>query len=101
MPPEDTEYPFIYLADNQQIDDRYKNAVIGNVFQKIHVWHNNPNQRGSVSTILLDIKKICYSIEHTERYKWDLKNTDQRILSDDTTKQPLLHGVLSLEYKFS
>lgn len=32
MPPEGTAYPFVYLADNQQTDNRYKNAVIGSVF---------------------------------------------------------------------
>ena len=101
MPPEKTAYPFIYLADSQQIDDRYKNSVIGSVFQTIHVWHDNPKQRGTVSGILLDIKKICYSIERTESFGWNLKNAEQRIISDNTTNQPLLHGVLSLEFKFS
>ena len=101
LPPEDTPYPFIYLADNQQIDNIYKNAVIGSAFQTVHVWHSNPKQRGTVSGILLDIKKICYSIERTKSFGWDLRNVEQRIISDNTTKQPLLHGVLSLEFKFS
>ena len=101
MPPEGTAYPFVYLADNQQIDDIYKNAVIGSVFQTVHVWHSNPKQRGTVSGILLDIKKICHGIEHTKSFGWDLRNVEQRIISDNTTKQSLLHGVLNLEFKFS
>lgn len=101
MPPEGTAYPFVYLADNQQTDDIYKNAVTGSVFQTIHVWHSNPKQRGTVSGILLDIKKICYGIERTKSFGWNLRNVEQRIISDNTTKQPLLHGVLSLEFKFS
>ena len=101
LPPEDTPYPFIYLADSQQTDTRTKNAVMGNVYQAIHVWHNNPKQRGTVSQMLLDIKKVCYQLEHTENFAWMLQNVNQRILPDNTTKTPLLHGLLEVELKFS
>lgn len=101
LPPEDTPYPFVYLADSQQTDDANKTAVFGNVYQTIHVWHNNPRQRGTVSQMLLDIKKVCYKLEHTENFAWMLQNVNQRILPDKTTKTPLLHGVLELEFKFS
>lgn len=101
LPPEDTPYPFIFLADSQQTDTPNKSAVFGNVYQTIHVWHNNPKQRGTVSGILLDIKKICYRLEHTENFGWMVRNINQRILPDNTTKAPLLHGLLEVEFKFS
>lgn len=101
LPPKDTPYPLIYLADNQQTDTKTKSALTGNVFQTIHVWHNNPKQRGTVSQILLDIKKICYMLEHTENFGWFVVNINQRILPDNTTKTPLLHGLLEVEFKFS
>ena len=101
LPPEDTPYPFIYLADSQQTDDANKTAVFGNVYQMIHVWHNNPRQRGTVSKMLLDIKKVCYRLKHTENFAWMVQNINQRILPDNTTKTPLLHGLLEVEFKFS
>lgn len=101
LPPEGTPYPFIYLADSQQTDTQTKNAVMGNVYQTIHVWHNNPKHRGTVSQMLLDIKKICYQLEHTENFAWMIRNVNQRILPDNTTKTPLLHGLLEVEFKFS
>lgn len=101
LPPEGTPYPFIYLADSQQTDDANKTAVFGNVYQTIHIWHNNPRQRGTVSGILLDIKKICYRLEHTANFAWMIQNMNQRILPDNTTKTPLLHGMLEVEFKFS
>ena len=91
LPPEDTPYPFIYLADSQQADTQTKSAVMGNVYQMIHVWHNSPRQRGAVSGMLLDIKKVCYKLEHTENFAWMIQNVNQRILPDNTTKTPLLH----------
>lgn len=101
LPPEDTPYPFVYLADNQLIDDANKTAVFGNVYQTIHVWSNNPKRRGEVSDMLLAIKQTCRKIEHTKNFAWMLKNANQRILSDNTTKTPLLHGILEVEFKFS
>ena len=101
LPPEDTPYPFIYLADNQQSDRQTKGAVIGSVYQTIHVWHNNPRQRGTVSRMLLDIKKICYGLEYAAGTGWMVANVTQRILPDNTTKTALLHGLLEVEFKFS
>lgn len=101
LPPEGTPYPFIFIADSQQTDTQTKSAVIGNVYQTIHVWHNNPRQRGTVSKMLQDIKKICYGLEHTAGSGWTVANVTQRILPDNTTKTPLLHGLLEVEFKFS
>lgn len=101
LPPKGTPYPFIYLADSRQTDTPNKTAVFGNVSQTIHIWHNNPRQRGTVSKMLLDIKKICYKLEHTENFAWMVRDVNQRILPDNTTKTPLLHGLLEVEFKFS
>lgn len=101
LPPKDTPYPFVYLADSQQIDDINKTAVFGSVYQTIHVWHNNPKQRGTVSAILLAIKDVCRKVAHTKNFAWYVVNVDQRILADTTAKQPLMHGILDVEFRFS
>ena len=101
LPPKNTPYPFIYLADSTQIDEENKTAVFGRVSQTIHVWHNSPKQRGTVSKILLDAKTMCRKLEKTDNFSWFVRDVNQRILSDDTTKQPLLHGILSVEFSFS
>lgn len=101
LPPENTPYPFIYLGDSQLVDDINKSAVFGNAYQTIHVFHNNPKQRGTVSKMLLDIKHTARKLEHTLNFSWDLRNVNQNIIPDTTTGAPLLHGVLSLEFKFS
>ena len=101
LPSKGTPYPFIYLADSQHTDTPNKTAVFGNVSQTIHIWHNNPRQRGTVSKMLLDIKKVCYQLKHTENFAWMVRDMNQRILSDNTTKTPLLHGLLEVEFKFS
>lgn len=101
LPPEGTPYPFIYLGDSQQTDRANKSAVFGSVHQTIHVWSNTPRNRGTVSAILLSLKQICRRIEHTENFAWEVQNMSQGILPDNTTKTPLLHGILEAEFKFS
>lgn len=101
MPPDDTPYPFVYLADSHQVDDENKSAIFGNVYQTIHVWHDSPKRRGTVSNMLGNIKALCRSIRVTDNFSWSVRSMDQRILTDTTTKVPLLHGLLDVGFKFS
>jgi hypothetical protein len=101
LPPENTPYPFIYLGEFRQTDTELKNAVTGIVYPMIHVWHNNWDQRGTVSKMLLDIKMICRTLEHTANFAWLMRNINSRILADNTTKTPLLHGVVEADCVFS
>lgn len=101
LPPDGTTYPFIYIGDSQQIDDANKNAVFGNVFQTIHVWHSDPGRRGTVSSMLLVIKQVCRRIDRTTNFTWDVRNISQRIIPDNTTSTPLLHAILDVEWKFN
>lgn len=101
LPPEGTSYPFVYLAESQLIDQGLKNAVIGEAYQTIHVYSNNPKKRGTVSQMLLEIKQICRELERTANFGWMVNEVDQQILPDDTTNEPLLHGWLQIGFKFS
>lgn len=101
LPPKGTPYPFVYIGEVQQVDEANKNAVFGKVHATVHVWHSTPKQRGTVSHMLLNIKAACRNIRATNGFSWDVRNINQRILPDDTTETPLLHGVLDIEFQFS
>lgn len=101
LPPEGTPYPFIYLADSNLTDRANKTAVFGTASQTIHVWHDNPRQRGTVSQMLLQIKQICRQLEHTGSFSWSVQDLNQRILPDTTTNQSLLHGIVEVTFLFS
>lgn len=100
LPSENMLYPFVYMGDCQQTDDANKMAVFGTVYQTIHVWSNTPKNRGTVSDMLMSIKGQCRKIRQTGNFLWVLQNAGQRILPDNTTKEPLLHGILEVEFKF-
>ena len=101
LPPENTPYPFVYLADSRQRDRPNKSAIFGTVYQTVHVWHSSPRQRGTVSGMLADIKGVARGLRYTQRFAWCVSGVEQRILADTSTKTPLLHGVLELEFQFS
>ena len=101
LPPDGTPYPFVYLGDFQQIDAANKTAVFGSVYSTIHVWSNAPRQRGTVSEMLLEIKTACRKIKHTANFAWSVREVNQRVIPDNTTSTPLLHGVIEAEFIFS
>lgn len=101
LPPEGTPYPFDYLGDNQLTDEGNKSAMHGHVRQTIHVWHNNPRHRGTVSKMLLEIKDVCRKIRKTANFSWQVRGISQTIMPDNTTKSPLLHGVLYVDFYFN
>lgn len=101
LPPENTPYPFVYLGDFQQIDNANKSAVFGFVYPTIHIWSDTPKKRGTLSKMLLDIKTVCREIEHTKNFAWMLTGMNQRIIPDNTTKTPLVHGVIEPTFQFS
>lgn len=99
--PEGAEYPFIYLGDFSQTDKVLKNAVTGTVYPTIHVWHNNTRERGTVSKMLLDVKQVVYNINKTKAYSWLPQSVEGQIIPDNTTKTPLLHGIVTARAIFS
>ena len=101
LPPVNTPYPFIYLGEFQQTDTEKKNAITGIVYPTIDVWHNNWEERGTVSKMLMDIKTVCRNLEHTTNCAWLVRNVTSRILADNTTNTPLLHGVVQADCLFS
>lgn len=101
LPPEGTPYPFVYLGDTTSDDRLTKTQINGVVYQTIHVWSNTPKNRGTVSEMLSEIKRLCRIISETHNFSWSVRNVSQRIIPDNTTGTPLLHGVLEIEFYFS
>ena len=101
LPPSGTPYPFVYLGNFQQIDEDTKNTLIGKVYPTIHVYGLS-NKRGSVSSVILDIKRTCKELKETKNFSWAVRgNINTTVLPDNTTATPLLHGVVEPEFFFS
>lgn len=102
MPGEKAKYPFIFMGEAAQYNDKQvKNALqTGRVTISIHAWVGSTRQRGTLSGILSDISKLGRKLAQTRSYKLVYNTHDINILADTATGTALLHGVVSFTYLF-
>lgn len=99
IPGPDTQYPFTYLGEFNQQDQQTKSVIIGTIPVTVHNWHNKPEQRGTVSARNAAVKAALRGAEH-EDYGFLATNVTSRIIPDNTTDAPLLHGIVEAEVRF-
>lgn len=101
MPPEHTPYPFVYLGEAMILEGSIKTGRVGQYSQTVHVWSDHFNRRGDLARLMEEIVQRCARIIRTDRYGTMLSSHSMRILADSSTKTPLLHGVIELNYSYS
>ncbi|MDO4803887.1 MAG: DUF3168 domain-containing protein [Lachnospiraceae bacterium] len=99
IPGPETPYPFIYLGEFGQNDTETKSVIIGSIPVTVHVWHCRPDQRGTVSAMCLAVKTAIREAAHGD-YSFQARNVGSRIVPDNTTTTPLLHGIVEAEVRF-
>lgn len=99
LPPDGTPYPFVYLGQCRMNDARASKDYVGaSAYVDIHVWHDNPGRRGTVSKMLLRIKQACACVHSTGCCRWRYDGAEQSILADNTTTTPLMHGIITAAF---
>lgn len=102
LPSEGTPYPYVYIGNSQLVDDYgNKTMILGSITQVVDVWHNNPRKRGELSEIMMIVKNIARQINRTNNFAFQIKDINQRILPDTSTSEPLMHGVLELDFRIT
>jgi len=102
LPPENTPYPFIYLAGSWSNPLDLKRGNIGKITQVVQVW-GTYKMRGTISTMCEDVLNTARTIEQTDHFAYmvRLNETEQQILEDNTTGTPLMQGFTSLRVAYS
>ena len=102
LPSEGTSYPYVYIGNSQLVDDYgNKTMILGTITQVVDVWHNNPRKRGEFSEIMMIVKDVARQISRTSNFAFQSSNINQRILPDTSTSEPLMHGVLELDFRIT
>lgn len=102
LPSEGTSYPYVYIGNSQLVDDYgNKSMILGTITQVVDVWHNNPRKRGELSEIMMIVKDVARQISRTSSFAFQISNINQRILPDTSTSEPLMHGVLELDFRIT
>lgn len=91
LPPEGTPYPFIYLAETRQTQFDAKAQDAGNIVLILQVW-GKATMRGTISKICQEAVEAVRTLDATNNYGYILREREQRIIPDNTTKTPLMQG---------
>lgn len=102
LPAEGTPYPIIYLAGTDQTELNTKSApTVGRITQDVRIWHDDPRKRGTVSSLMADVKAAARGIHYTEHYKYDVTVTESQLTSDTSVSPPLVYGIIGLTANYS
>ena len=100
LPPVGTPYPFIYLVETTDTLINAKMQEAGYIRLIFQVW-GKATQRGTISDISGKAREAIRTLSRTDHYGYNLNEYEQRILNDNTTKQPLMQSYNSLRVFYS
>lgn len=100
IPGPETEYPFTYLGEFNQVDRETKSVIIGYIPVTIHNWHNRTDKRGTLSSRQQAVKDVLRAVSHPD-YAFHVRNVTSRIIPDNTTSVPLAHGIVEADVYFT
>lgn len=106
-----TSYPFFYIGESFQNDELLKNSVVGTINLTVHYWTDQVRARGTAVEDMRKFKSALYESENAlenedentqnDETKIHFLRANSRILADNSTAVPLLHGVIELYFSFS
>lgn len=100
LPPNGTQYPFVYIGEVFQQDRHTKSGLFGDIQVTVHIY-NDRKKRKETTTMRDTIKNELYKLKRAGNINVMLKRGTGQILIDNSTSQPLLHGILELEFTYN
>lgn len=101
MPDEVVPYPFYFLGEQDTQDIANKSDIFGRVRTSVHVWHDDMDQRGIVSDMMLDIQQGARNLKATPHFYVSVRTVDQRLFVDASTSRKLYHGIVDIVLDFN
>lgn len=101
LPDESASYPFVLIANSQNITQATKTSTGGNVVLTIDVW-GSKEQRYKVAELTEKVSNLFKGRKQIEGYIFDrVLNLDNRTYTvDNSSNQIFLHSQLQLNCRF-
>ena len=97
LPRLDATYPFVELAETQNVSNDIKNSRQGQVTQTVNLW-GSENMRYQLAKMM---EKFLFDRVRTDSYVYVLDHVEKRILPDSSVPNTrLFHGVLTLVFNY-
>lgn len=99
LPDENQSYPFVFVGNQQNTDIPTKGRTLGTTHIQVDVYAEF-NYRSEVMNIMDDLQAAVIDCQRTENFKYQVTNTNQQMIADQSTDIPLWHGVLELDIQY-
>ena len=99
LPANKVEYPFVYIGEQFDQDLRTKDKVYGDVQQTIHIYHTHRKRR-ELTDMINTLKREFRMLKKVDIYPVVCRNITGQTLLDNTSGEPLLHGIIEVEFRF-
>lgn len=100
LPPDKTGYPFVFVGEQFDQDLMTKSVVYGLVNQTIHIYHNYRKRR-ELTDMMNALKREFRKLKRAGNYHIAVRNMNAQTLIDNSTGEPLLHGIIEVEFRFN
>ena len=99
LPDESQSYPFVFVGNQQNTDIQTKGRTLGTTHIQIDVYAEF-NHRSEVLDIMDALQATVINCQQTDNFKYQVTNTNQQMIADQSTDIPLWHGVLELDIQY-
>ncbi|CAK1254512.1 hypothetical protein [Fructobacillus cardui] len=99
LPDESQSYPFVFVGNQQNTDIPTKGRTLGTTHIQVDVYAEF-NHRSEVLEIMDDLQATVINYQHTDNFTYQVTNTNQQMIADQSTDIPLWHGVLELDIQY-
>lgn len=99
----DKGFPFVQLGETfNDEEETNKTRIGGRVTQFIHIWHNELNEKGTVSTMAHNIIKTIRDVKRTQSYQWRIppRGITASNTINETANVRLRHYLIEVEIQY-
>lgn len=100
LPAKGASYPFIFVGEQFDSDLTTKSVIYGLVTQTIHIYHTHKKRR-ELTDMMNALKREIRKLKKVDNYYLAVRNISAQTLIDNTTGEPLLHGIIEIEFRFN
>ncbi len=98
LPGTSASYPFIFIGETFSSDAPTKSTIFSNITQSIHIYTDDHRKRRDVNEIALQFMKKVRDEYKYKGFNINIKGMNFRLIADNSTKVPLLHGIIDIDF---
>lgn len=100
LPPESAGLPFVFIGEQFNEDIANKTNVHGFVNQTIHIYHDRKRRR-ELTDMINALKASIRKMKNAGPYRVRVNSVTDQMIFDNSTAEPLLHGIIEIEFRFN